>query len=102
MVPWKRWLLRVVLAGSGLFLGLAVPYVWYLDKQVRTEFAQLQWQVPTRVYARPLVLKPGVRLDAAALELELAAATYRNDGVGQLPGTYSHKGNRFQIGRAHV
>ena len=98
MVPWKRWLLRVVLAGSGLFLGLAVPYVWYLDKQVRTEFAQLQWQVPTRVYARPLVLKPGVRLDAAALELELAAATYRNDGVGQLPGTYSHKGNRFQIG----
>jgi penicillin-binding protein 1B len=98
MAPWKRWLLRAVLVGSGLFLGLAVPYVWYLDKQVRTEFAQLQWQVPTRVYARPLLLKPGVRLDAAALELELAAATYRNDGVGQLPGTYSHKGNRFQIG----
>ena len=93
-----RWLVRAVLVGSGLLLGLAVPYIWYLDKQVRTEFAQLQWQVPTRVYARPLLLKPGVRLDAAALELELAAATYRNDGVGQLPGTYSHKGNRFQIG----
>lgn len=98
MALWQRWLLRVVLVGSGLFLGLGVPYLWYLDKQVRTEFAQLQWQVPTRVYARPLLLKPGVRLDAAALELELAAATYRNDGVGQLPGTYSHKGNRFQIG----
>ena len=93
-----RWLVRAVLVGSGLLLGLAVPYIWYLDKQVRTEFAQLQWQVPTRVYARPLLLKPGVRLDAAALELELAAATYRNDGVGQVPGTYSHKGNRFQIG----
>ena len=98
MTRWKRWLLRVALVGSGLFLGLAAPYLWYLDKQVRTEFAQLQWQVPTRVYARPLLLKPGIRLDAAALELELAAATYRNDGVGQLPGTYSHKGNRFQIG----
>ena len=97
-VPWMRWLVRAVLVGSGLLLGLAVPYIWYLDKQVRTEFAQLQWQVPTRVYARPLLLKPGVRLDAAALELELAAATYRNDGVGQVPGTYSHKGNRFQIG----
>lgn len=98
MAPWKRWLVRAMLVGSGLFLGLAIPYLWYLDKQVRTEFAQLQWQVPTRVYARPLLLEPGVRLDAAALELELAAATYRNDGVGQLPGTYSHKGNRFQIG----
>ena len=48
-----------MLVGLGLFLGLALPYVWYLDKQVRNEFAQLQWQVPTRVYARPLLLKSG-------------------------------------------
>lgn len=82
----------------GLMLGLGIPYVWYLDKQVRTEFAQLQWQVPTRVYARPLELRDGVRLNAEALELELAAATYRNDGVGHLPGTYSRDGGRFRIG----
>ena len=94
----RRWLLRAALAGFGLFLGLGVPYVWYLDKQVRVEFAQLQWQVPTRVYARPLLLKDGLKLDAAALELELAAAIYRNDGVGQLPGTYSRQGGRFHIG----
>ena len=98
MAPWKRWVLRVLLIGSGLLLGLGLPYVWYLDKQVRTEFAQLQWQVPTRVYARPLLLKSGLRLDAAALELELASATYRNDGLGQLPGTYSRNGTRFRIG----
>ena len=65
---------------------------------MRTEFAQLQWQVPTRVYARPLLLKSGLRLDAAALELELASATYRNDGLGQLPGTYARNGTRFRIG----
>ena len=98
MAPWKRWVLRALLIGSGLLFGLGLPYVWYLDKQVRTEFAQLQWQVPTRVYARPLLLKSGLRLDAAALELELASATYRNDGLGQLPGTYARNGTRFRIG----
>ena len=95
---WRHWLLRAVLVGAGVFIGGGVPLVWYLDKQVRAEFAQLQWQVPTRVYARPLLLKSGVHLDAATLELELAAATYRNDGQGQLPGTYGRTGNRFRIG----
>ncbi|MEO7250994.1 MAG: penicillin-binding protein 1B, partial [Arenimonas sp.] len=91
-------ILRVVLVCLGLFLGLALPYVWYLDKQVRTEFAQLQWQVPTRVYARPLALREGIRLNPEALELELSSATYRKDGVGQLPGTYVRDGGQFRIG----
>ena len=82
----RRWIFRIVLVSLGLLVGLGIPYVWYLDKQVRTEFAHLQWQVPTRVYARPLVLRDGVRLTPEALELELTAASYRNDGVGQLPG----------------
>ena len=94
----RTWIFRVALVSLGLFFGLGVPYIWYLDKQVRTEFAQLQWQVPTRVYARPLVLRDGVRLTPEALELELTAASYRNDGVGQLPGTYSRAGPRFRIG----
>ena len=96
--PLRTWFLRIVLVGMGLVLGLGVPYVWYLDKQVQREFAQLQWQVPTRVYARPLLLREGVRMNPQALELELTAAGYRNDGLGQLPGTYSHKGSRFLIG----
>jgi len=92
------WIMRCMLIGVGLIVGLGLPYVWYLDKQVRTEFAQLAWQVPTRVYARPLVLKDGVRLSPEALELELAAATYRNDGEGRLPGTYSRDKGKFRIG----
>ena len=92
------WIMRAMLVGLGLVVGIGLPYVWYLDKQVRTEFAQLQWQVPTRVYARPLILRNGVRLNPEAMELELAAATYRNDGVGQLPGTYTRDGGRFRLG----
>ncbi len=92
-----------MLIAAGLLIGVGGPYIWHLDKQVRAQFAQLHWQVPTRVYARPLLLTEGVRLDGEALELELAAATYRNDGVGQLPGTYARDGGRFHIGtRAFV
>jgi penicillin-binding protein 1B len=95
--PLRARLLRIALIGLGFLLGLGIPYVIYLDRQVRLEFEQLAWQVPTRVYARPLLLKPGVRLNAEALELELAAATYRKDGTGQVPGTYSRDGSRFRI-----
>ena len=71
--------------------------VWVLDKQVRAKFDQLAWQVPTRVYARPLRLTPGLRLDAATLEMELAAAGYRKDGGGDVSGTYLRDGGRFRI-----
>jgi penicillin-binding protein 1B len=91
------WLLRGMLVATGLFIGVALPYVWYLDKQVRTEFAQLQWQVPTRVYARPLQLKSGVRLNPEAFELELAAAGYHKEATAGPPGTYSRDGGRFTL-----
>lgn len=93
-----RWTWRIGLLGLGLLIGVGGPYVWYLDKQVQREFAQLQWQVPTRVYARPLLLQEGVRLDGDTFELELAAASYRKDGSGQLPGTYARDGGRFKLG----
>ncbi len=99
---WRRWLLRALLLGLGLAVGVGVPVFWVLDKQVRQEFEQLAWQVPTRVYARPLPLVAGQRLDAATLELELAAAAYRAEG-GDLPGTYARDGNQFRIAtRAYV
>jgi penicillin-binding protein 1B len=87
-----------MLVAVGLFIGLGVPYLWYLDKQVRKEFAALQWQEPTRVYARPLRLEPGARMDADTLELELAASGYRKDAQGLVPGSYVRDGVKFRIG----
>ena len=98
----RVWVLRAALVAVGLLVGVGLPYVWYLDKQVRTEFAHLQWQVPTRVYARPLMLREGVRLNPEALELELTAAGYRRDGVGKLPGTYVRDGSRFHVYRVRA
>ncbi len=77
--------------------GIGIPYIWYLDKQVRDQFAQLNWQVPTKVYARPLELKPGLALDGSSLELELQSGGYKNDGQGKTPGTYSRSGGRFKM-----
>jgi penicillin-binding protein 1B len=92
-----------MLIAVGLMIGLGVPYLWYLDKQVRREFAALQWQVPTRVFARPLRLEPGARLDGDTLEIELAAAGYARDEQGLVPGTYVREGTKFRIGtRAFV
>jgi penicillin-binding protein 1B len=97
--PNRIWLwgMRLVLVALGLFVGLFLPYVWYLDKQVRTEFAQLQWQVPTRVYARPLQLRSGIRLNPEAFEIELASAGYHNDGIGANPGSFRRDDSRYRL-----
>ena len=94
----KRGLWRLLLLAVGLTIGIGVPYMWYLDKQVREQFAQLNWQIPTKVLARPLELKYGVRLDGATLELELQAGGYKEEGQGTSPGTFARNGGRFKIG----
>ena len=93
---WRRTLLTWTLAVAGLGLGFLVPYMLYLNHQVGERFGQLQWQVPTRVYARPLELAPGMAMDARTLRLELEAAGYR-EGDGQRPGTWSSEDSRWTI-----
>src|SRR5690606_17801250 len=67
-----------------------------LNHQLSERFGELRWQVPTRVYARPLRLAPGLALDAQTLKLELAAAAYR-EGDGVRPGTWREEDGRWTI-----
>jgi penicillin-binding protein 1B len=94
---WRRRVLTWGLAAIGLGLGFLIPYTIYLNHQVGERFGQLRWQLPTRVYARPLVLRSGVAMDTQTLQTELAAAGYRDDGAGVRPGTFTHKGGRWLI-----
>ena len=59
----KVGLLRRLFRWSMLFLGVAiglgVPWVVWLDIQVRSEFDGRKWDLPSRVYARPLSLYEG-------------------------------------------
>lgn len=93
---WRRRVVTWALAAAGLGLGFLIPYTLYLNHEVGERFGQLQWQIPTRVYARPLELAPGLALDPATLKTELDAASYREDS-GERPGTYSREGGRFTV-----
>lgn len=94
---WRQRLLTWGLAAVALGLGFLIPYTLYLNHQVTQRFGELRWQVPTRVYARPLAVAPGVAMDAQTLKTELDAASYRDDGKGELPGTYAREGSRYTI-----
>ncbi|WP_256776873.1 MULTISPECIES: penicillin-binding protein 1B [unclassified Stenotrophomonas] len=94
---WRRRLITWGMAAFALALGFLIPYTVYLNKQVTQRFGELRWQIPTRVYARPLALAPGVAMDAATLKTELAAAAYRDDGTGKSAATFSQEGGRFVI-----
>jgi penicillin-binding protein 1B len=94
---WRQRLLTWGLAAVGLGLGFLIPYTLYLNHQVTERFGELRWQIPTRVYARPLQVAPGLAMDAQTLKTELDAASYRDDGAGERPGTYTREGGRFTI-----
>lgn len=95
--PWWGWLIACALAGLALAMGFLIPYTLYLNQQVTARFGELRWQIPTRVYARPLMLQPGMALDARTLKIELDAASYREDNHGELPGTYQQQNGRFTV-----
>lgn len=93
---WRRRLVTWALAAIGLGLGFLIPYSLYLNHEVGLRFDQLRWQLPTRVYGRPLALAPGLAMDAATLKTELSAAGY-HPGDGLRAGSYSNEGARWVI-----
>ena len=93
----RLWKLAALL--TGLLLGLALPWALYLDYQVTREFEGRKWDLPSRVYARPLSLYLGREINAAALAEELAAAGYRAVESPTQPGSYRRSGGSFEIHR---
>ncbi|TWG89501.1 penicillin-binding protein 1B [Luteimonas sp. J16] len=93
---WRRRLVTWALALVGLGIGFLVPYALYLNHQITERFGELRWQVPTRVYARPLRLAPGLAMDEQTLKIELEAAAY-HEGDGVRPGTYRQEEGRWTI-----
>ena len=94
-----RRLFRVLLLLVGLGIGLSLPWIVWLDMQVRDEFEGRLWDVPSRVYARPLSLYTGKPISKDSLLAELRAAGYRQLPEASEPGSYSVKAGRFDINR---
>ncbi len=96
---WVRRLFRFSMLLLGLGIGIGTPWVIWLDSQIRTEFEGRKWDLPSRVYARPLSLYSGMPLSRQSLLIELRAAGYRSSTGAATAGTYTTDGNRFDIHR---
>jgi penicillin-binding protein 1B len=83
----------------GLVAGFLGPWLWWLDREVRQSFAALEHREPTRVFARPLRLAPGLPLSPETLMLELEAARFSQEPNAPRPGTFDRDGSRFLIHR---
>ncbi|MDH3924554.1 MAG: transglycosylase domain-containing protein, partial [Xanthomonadales bacterium] len=93
----KIWRLGLLLVG--IFTGLMLPWVIYLNYQVTTEFEGRKWDLPSHVYARALDLYQGALLSRSDLELELKAAGYRAASDASRPGLYRVSGSTVDIYR---
>lgn len=87
-----RVMFRLALIGLVLLAGWMV----YLDAQVTSRFEGRRFEVPSRVYARPLELYDGAAVSVSGLQRELSLAGYRK-GDGVDPGSYRRNGSRFVI-----
>jgi penicillin-binding protein 1B len=87
--PWFKLLLTC----SVLVLGALV----YLDAQVRYGLNDRQWQLPARVYSRPLTLYPGKPMKAEDLARELRQLGYARGDDWRRPGSYRRRDNTFWV-----
>lgn len=72
-------------------------YMVHLDNIVREKFEGKRWEIPAKVYARPLELFNGARLSKANVLQELRLLGYKAADGYQVPGSYVDKGNSFYI-----
>lgn len=87
----------VLLLLTLLAITIGVIYVIQLDATVRAEFEGKKWELPSRVYARPLELYAGKALTRARLEKELVWLHYqRAEGAG-LVGSFSPASDGFLV-----
>ncbi|MBF7730435.1 penicillin-binding protein 1B [Pseudomonas sp. N040] len=90
---WVGWLLKLGLVGAVLLAGLMV----YFDAVVQEKFSGKRWTVPAKVYARPLELFVGLKLDKQDFLTELDALGYRREAVAGSPGAVSVAGSTIEL-----
>lgn len=92
--PLRR---RLLLYGLPLLLIVVAGYVVFLDYTIRSQFEGRRWELPARVYARPLELYPGMALRTGDLNHELKMLRYRPVRTATEPGSYSRAGELYHI-----
>ncbi len=91
-----RWLglfIKLSIVAVVLFAGLLI----YLDAVVQEKFSGKRWTVPAKVYARPLELFAGQKLNKQDFLTELNALGYRNERSANSPGAVSVNSNTVDL-----
>ena len=83
--------------GAAVARALIAGVVIYLDAVVQEKFSGKRWAVPAKVYARPLELFAGQRLNKDDFLAELEALGYRTAQSARSPGQVSVAGNRVDV-----
>ncbi len=94
-IGWARWRPVVIWCLLGALLVFA-GYLFWLDRNVTTQFEGRRWQVPARIYARPLEVYAGAALTAEELMAEFRAAGYQPGSVRRAGG-YVRQDNTFYL-----
>ena len=93
----RRLLRSLAWRAAVVVLVFAAGFLAWLDFRVRAQFEGKRWALPARVYARPLELWSGARLDPDTLEDELRRAGYHREERPRRPGSYLRAGDRFVV-----
>ncbi|MCZ6470424.1 MAG: penicillin-binding protein 1B [Gammaproteobacteria bacterium] len=88
---------KAVASLSLLVLILLIPYLIYLNHLVNFRFQGDTWAIPSRVYARPLELYPGLKLSPDSLQYELGLSIYQRVDQTPRPGQYRLRGNTIEL-----
>jgi penicillin-binding protein 1B len=89
--------ITLVLGLAAITFLFAVPYVLRLDNQITSRFEGRQWELPARIYARPLELYIGKTISVGLLEKELIQLRYSKRDIPDKPGEYNIEGSKITI-----
>jgi penicillin-binding protein 1B len=89
----KSFFIKVAILGFFLLLFLTI----YLDSKVKNAFDQQAWEIPAKVYARPLNFSVGQALSIKDLIKELNLLGYRKKIKATSSGEYEQYQNAFVI-----
>lgn len=93
----KRYLLGLLLKLSLLGVVFCAVLLIYVDSQVREKFEGKRWELPAKVFARPLEVYAGQSLSYAQLRQELNELGYRVVSSATGPGTAEFASSRVRI-----
>jgi len=93
----SRPILKFFLKLGAVAVVAGALVVAYLDARITATFTDKMWELPAKVYARPLELYAGADISAADLAYELKSLGYRSKKQVRSPGEVSQYRGKFDI-----